>query len=88
MFMKKIIKIVSNCFTCVLITLLLLLLFVNFCKRDEGYFRVGRYSLFDVNGNSMYPEINNGDLIAVDMKDREKYEIGDIVSFISEKNDY
>ena len=32
----------------------------------------------------MYPIIKNGDLIAIDRSEKEKYDVGNIVSFVSE----
>ena len=61
--------------------LLLGLLIINFISSDDGLFKVGSYSLFYVDGDSMEPIILDGDFIAVNVKKQERYYSGDIVSF-------
>ena len=83
--MKKILSIVSNCLVCVLIFILLMLLFINFSSSDKSPFKFGNYSLLDVNGVSMNPVIKEGDLIAIDRRIKDKYEVDDVISFYSVK---
>ena len=85
--MKKIIKVISNCFVGLIIVVLLVLLLMNFSSKDDGLVKFGNYSLLDVNGNSMKPKLKNGDLIAIDRNLKEKYSVGDIVSFLVEVDD-
>lgn len=82
--MKKIIKVGSNCFIGLISVLLLLLLIINFSSKEDGVAKISHYSFFNVNGDSMDPKIKNGDFIAIDRNVREKYDVGDIVSFLHE----
>ena len=47
--------------------------------------KIGNYSLLQVEGDSMYPLIKNGDLIAIDRRVNNKYNVGDVVSFIADE---
>lgn len=85
--MKKIVKIISNCLVCFLSIFLLCLIIINFSSNKEGFMKVGKYSLFYVEGNSMYPEIRDGDFIAVNTEVKSKYNEGDIISFYYEINE-
>ena len=85
--MKKVIKIISNCLISVLIVILLFLLVVRFISKDS-LFKVGDYSFFDVNGNSMSPILKDGDYIAINMDKKDIYEVDDIVAFVLEEDDY
>lgn len=78
----KILKIISNCFVSLLIVMMLILLFFAFSSKDNGITKFGKYSLLDVNGNSMKPLINDGDLIVIDTRVKETYEVGDVISFV------
>ena len=80
--MKKLIKICSNCLIVLCAFCLLLLLFINFSSNKGEFIKIGKYSFLDVNGDSMYPKIKDGDYIAINMNVKEKYEKGDIVSFV------
>lgn len=79
--MKDKLKIILNCFISLLIIILLIILFISFMSDNQGLKKIGGYSLLSVEGDSMYPKIKNGDLIAIDRKKKNLYEIGDIVSF-------
>jgi len=83
----KIIKIISNCLISVIIIVLLILLFISFSSRNDGLSNIGNYSLLDVNGSSMKPKLRNGDLIAVNRKIKDQYEVGDIISFAKETDE-
>lgn len=85
--MKKIIKVVNNCFIGIMIIFFLILLFINFSSDSNNLSKLGNYSLFDVNGDSMYPKVKNGDLIAVNTKKKDRYNEGDIISFIKNISD-
>lgn len=83
--MKRAIKIISNCLISVLIIILLFLLVIRFFSKDS-IFKVGGYSFFDVNGNSMNPVLKDGDYIAINRDKKDIYEIGDIVAFVLEED--
>ena len=85
--MKKIVKVISNCLVGLFIVILLILLLMNFSSKDDGIAKFGSYSLLDVNGDSMKPKLKNGDLIAIDRNVKEKYSVGDIVSFVVKVDD-
>ena len=85
--MKKCIRIIINCFIVFISVVLLLLLFVSFSSKNDGLAKLGHYSFFNVEGDSMYPEIKNGDFIAIDRNVKDKYEPGDIISFLYEVGD-
>lgn len=82
--MKKIIKVIGNCLLGLVIFLLVVLLVINFSGKSEGISKVGKYSFFSVVGDSMYPEIKDGDFIVVNSEKEEKYQVGDIVSYLYE----
>ena len=63
--MKKFIKILSNCFIVLLTVILIVLITISFVSGKDGLMKISKYSLFYVEGNSMYPEIKEGDFIAV-----------------------
>ena len=66
------------------VVLLLIVLSCVFVNRNSELPRIGNYSLLEVEGDSMYPRIRNGDLIAINRKKKETYEVGDIVTFVAE----
>lgn len=80
----KFIKFIGNCLFGFVVILDLLLLFFAFINRREEIPKIGSYSLLEVKGSSMYPSIKNGDLIAIDRSNKDKYEVGNVVSFIME----
>ena len=80
--MKKVLKIISNCFVCLLIVFLLVILVISFTSKENGISRIGNYSFFDVNGDSMSPMIKDGDYIAINRDIKESYSKGDVVSFL------
>ncbi len=79
--MKKIFKITVNILFYIVTIGLLILLSISFFSKDN-LVKIGKYSLLDVQGTSMYPELKHGDLIAIDRTKKDKYEKGDIVSFV------
>ena len=81
--MKKVLKICSNCLVCFLVICVLVLFVISLDSNDNGVSKIGSYSLLDVNGDSMYPYIKDGDLIVVDRNIKDKYDIGDTVTFVS-----
>ncbi len=81
--MKRVFKIISGCFISIFIIFVLGLLIISFMSNDYGVSKFGRYSFLDVNGSSMEPLIKDGDYIAIDKNKKEKYEIGDVISFIT-----
>lgn len=80
----KIIKVIGNCLFGLIAISLLVILFFTFVNRGNDVPKIGNYSVLEVEGTSMYPTIKNGDLIAIDRRVKEKYEVGDIVSFFIE----
>ena len=63
-----------------------MLLVINFLKKEETV-KIGKYSLFSVVGDSMYPKIRDGDLIVVNSEFQDKYDVGDIISYLYEVKD-
>lgn len=84
--MKKFIKIISSCFIGLLIVVLLSLLLISAFSKNS-IFKVGNWSLFAINGNSMNPIIKDGDLIAVNRDIKSIYEKDDIVCYYSYSDD-
>ena len=82
--MKKVIKIISNCFISFIIVILFVNLVINFIIGNDAVGNIARYSFYEVNGDSMFPKIKDGDLIIIDNKNKDIYDVGDIISF--EKN--
>lgn len=80
----KVIKVIGNCLFGFIAISLLIILFFTFVNRGNDIPRIGNYSVLEVEGTSMHPTIKNGDLIAIDRRVKEKYEVGDIVSFVIE----
>ena len=80
----KVIKVIGNCLFGLIAISLLIILFFTFVNRGNDIPRIGNYSVLEVEGISMHPTIKNGDLIAIDRRVKEKYEVGDIVSFVIE----
>ena len=83
--MKKFVKIISNCFIGLLVVMLLSLLLVSAFSKNS-IFKVGNWSLFAINGNSMNPIIKDGDLITVNRDIKSIYEKDDIVCYYSDNN--
>lgn len=77
----KTFKLICNCLLGFIIVVLLLILFFTFINRGNDIPKIGNYSLLEVKGTSMNPDIKNGDLIVIDRRVKNNYEIGDIVSF-------
>lgn len=77
----KVLKIIGNCLFGFVSIVLLFLLFLGFANKDEDVSKIGNYSLLHVQGTSMKPSIKNGDLIVIDRRSKDKYEVGDVVSF-------
>lgn len=77
----RILKIIGNCLFGLIVIVLLTVIFFTFINRNEDIPKIGNYSLLQVDGNSMLPSIKDGDLIAIDRRSKEIYEVGDVVSF-------
>ena len=80
--MRKFIKVISNCFIGLLIVILLCLLLISAFSKNS-IFKIGNWSLFAINGNSMDDVIKDGDLIAVNRDIKSIYEKNDIVCYYS-----
>lgn len=80
--MRKGIKIVSNCFIGLLILLLIFIMIIGLFSKDS-IVKFGNYSFFEIRGNSMYPELKDGDLIAVNRDIKDIYEKDDIICYYS-----
>ena len=80
----RFLKIIGNCLFGFIAISLLLLLFFSFMDKKNDIPKIGNYSLLEVKGTSMDPKIKNGDLIFIDREKKDKYEVGNIVSFISD----
>lgn len=80
-FMKKIFKIIVNILFSIIAIFTIFILFLNFTSKNDIPV-IGKYSLLSVKGDSMYPVIKNGDLIAINRKCESNYEVNDIISFI------
>ena len=81
---KKIINVCINAFFCLLTIILLFLFVINSFGKNGKLVKIFNYSFLDVNGNSMYPEIRNGDLIVIDRDLKNNYKIKDIISYYME----
>ena len=84
--MKKIIKIIINCFVSLLIVFVSLLLIVSFFSNDDEVLKVGDYSFLSVRGESMDPVIKDGDYIVINREGKDKYKEGDIICYLHEIN--
>ena len=80
----KVIKVIGNCLFGFIAISLLVILFFTFINRGNDIPKIGNYSILEVEGTSMYPSIKNGDLIAIDRRVKEKYEVGNVVTFITD----
>lgn len=80
----KVIKVIGNCLFGLIAISLLVILFFTFINRGNDIPKIGNYSILEVEGTSMHPSIKNGDLIAIDRRIKEKYEVGNVVTFITD----
>ena len=80
----KVIKVIGNCLFGFIAISLLVILFFTFINRGNDIPKIGSYSILEVEGTSMHPSIKNGDLIAIDRRLKDKYQVGDVVSFVTE----
>lgn len=85
--MKKFLKILFNCLIVLLSMFFLFILIINFSSNNDGIMKFSKYSLFYVEGDSMYPEIKDGDFIAINTNKKSKYDVGEVISFIQEIDD-
>lgn len=83
--MKRLFRIVSNCFIWFLIIVLLSLLVINAFNKNL-VFKIGNKSLFAISGDSMNPVIKDGDLIITKTDTKEVYQENDIVCYYSYDN--
>ena len=80
----KVIKVIGNCLFGLIAISLLIILFFTFINGGNDIPKIGNYSILEVEGTSMHPSIKNGDLIAIDRRIKEKYEVGNVVTFITD----
>lgn len=78
--MKKWLKIINNCFITFVIIVLSFNLIVSFFGKEDT-FKVSRYCFLDVNGDSMYPKLKEGDFIVVDTKKKNRYDVNEVISY-------
>ena len=79
---KKISEVIIRCLLGLVILILLFIVFVSFTNKKEGVSKFGDYIFFHVKGDSMEPLIKDGDFIVVNGNLKDKYDVGDIVSFL------
>ncbi len=86
---NRILKIISSAIFVVLVLLIILILAyivrVNVLANNDklGDVRVNFYTILT---QSMYPTIKAGDIVITYKEDQNKYNTGDVITFISEKN--
>ena len=80
----KIIKIVKYIFISLLvfITISLLTLVIAVTTNGKQYLEIFGYSAFEVKSCSMYPELNEGDLILVKKRDSSEYKVGMTITYL------
>ena len=80
----KIIKIVKCIFISLLvfITIGLITLVIAVTTSGKQYSELFGYSVFEVKSCSMYPELNDGDLILVKKRDSSEYEVGMTITYL------
>ena len=91
--MKKIFyrisKIISTAIFVVLVLLILLILFyifrVNYLTKNDRLGEV-KFNMYTILTQSMYPTIEAGDVIVTYRNPNDKYNDGDIITFVSESN--
>lgn len=86
---SRILKIISSAIFVVLLMLIALIIFyivrVNFLASNDklGDVKINFYTILT---QSMYPTIKAGDIVITYKEDLNKYNVGDVITFISEKN--
>lgn len=86
---NRILKIISSAIFVVLVLLIAVIILyivrVNFLASNDklGEVRVNFYTILT---QSMYPTIKAGDIVMTYKEDNDKYNVGDVVTFISDKN--
>ncbi len=86
---NRIFKIISSAIFVVLILLIILIVFyivrVKFLANNDklGDVRINFYTILT---QSMYPTIKAGDIVITYKEDNNKYNIGDVITFVSEAN--
>ena len=80
--LKKVIKLIVDIITCILIALValyLVLAFYNKYINKDGKFLIGKYYIFQIATGSMEHELVAGDYIIVEKTD--DYKVGDIITY-------
>lgn len=86
---NRIMKIISSAIFVVLVLLIILIVFyivrVNFLASNDklGDVRINFYTILT---QSMYPTIKAGDVVITYKEDNNKYNEGDVITFVSEQN--
>lgn len=86
---NRIFKIISSAIFVVLMLLIILIIFyivrVNFLASNDklGEVRVNFYTILT---QSMYPTIKAGDIVITYKNDNDKYDDGDVITFVSDQN--
>ena len=86
---NRIMKIISSAIFVVLVLLIILIVFyivrVNFLASNDklGEVRINFYTILT---QSMYPTIKAGDVVVTYKEDNNKYNEGDVITFVSEQN--
>lgn len=84
---KKILKLFIDIFVFIAFAILLIIIYakVNMIVKNQTYFEVFGYSIFNIATGSMEPAISKEDIIIV--KKQDDYKVGDIITF-SKDNDF
>lgn len=84
---KKILKLLVDIFVFIAFAILLIIIYakVNMIVKNQTYFEVFGYSIFNIATGSMEPAISKEDIIIV--KKQDEYSVGDIITF-SKDNDF
>lgn len=86
---NRIMKIISSAIFVVLVLLIILIVFyivrVNFLASNDklGEVKINFYTILT---QSMYPTIKAGDVVITYKEDNNKYNDGDVITFVSEQN--
>lgn len=86
---NRILKIISSAVFVVLVLLIALIVIyivrVNFLASNDklGDVKINFYTILT---QSMYPTIKAGDIVITYKEDNDKYNVGDVITFISDKN--
>lgn len=86
---SRVLKIISSAIFVVLVLLIALIIFyivrVNFLASNDklGDVKINFYTILT---QSMYPTIKAGDIVITYSNDDDRYNVGDVITFISDKN--